>query len=143
MHYVTVPFVIGLVSAWETGLEKAGAAVRNCSPTLKKRGTDSNQRTRSKNGPHIDVSAYPDWRHLMTVFFPSLLNLPSLGTLPLFAPSFLFFPSLTPFIFILFYHTFPRTSPNSSCQSGLQSWTQIHSPLKYRTHSLPIALLVD
>lgn len=100
IHYVTVPLVIGLVSAWETGPEKAGAAVRNGSSTPQKRGADSNQRTRGKKGPRIDVSAYPDWRHLITLFFFLSLNLPSLGDPSHFLSFVSFFSQLD---FIHFY----------------------------------------
>ena len=82
-----------VVSAWETGPEKAGAAVRNGSSTPQKRGADSNQRTRGKKGPRIDVSAYPDWRHLIILFFFPSLNLPSLGDPRIFAPFLFFFPA--------------------------------------------------
>lgn len=101
IHNVTVPLVIGLVSAWETGPEKAGAAVRNGSSTPQKRGADSNQRTRGKKGPRIDVSAYPDWRHLIILFFFLPSTFPLWGTLA-FLLLFFFFPSLILFIFILF-----------------------------------------
>jgi len=110
IHYVVVPLVTGLVSAWETGPEKAGAAVRNGSSTPQKRGADSNQRTRGKKGPRIDVSAYPDWRHLITLFF-SPFPQPSLsggGALPFLLPLSFFssFPAgFYSFLFYLYFLT--------------------------------------